>query len=535
MTRLPPPFVPAALLAVLGAAPLVAQARGPLTAPERSNYEQTSRYEEVVQFLRQVDRSPLIHLTTFGYTGEGRALPLAVVGRVPDASPEAVRASGRTVVYVQANIHAGEVEGKEAALMLLRDVAAGRHPRWLDSLVLLVAPIYNADGNERVSLTNRPLQLGPIGGMGQRANAQGLDLNRDHTKLETAEARSQVALINRYDPHVLMDLHTTDGSVHAYHLTYAEPLHPATDAAIVRLLREEWLPDVTRRIRDRDSWDIWFYGNTPAAPVDRGGGGGQPGWYSFDHRPRFSENYWGLRNRVGILSEAYSYATFEERIRATLHFVEESLQWAWANATRIRALVATADARTLVGDSLPMRARLRRGPDVDVLIGAVDTVPNPYTGLPMLRRLDVRRAVRMPDYTTFEGTEYARVPRAYLVPPQLVRVVERLEAHGLRLRRFERAQTLLVERFRVDSTVQTAREFQGHRERTVFGAWEPAEESVPAGTVVVDLMQPLGRLAFVLLEPRSDDGLLNWNLMDDALQNARYAPVMRARGLPEAR
>ncbi len=531
------PLIAIPMLAALGAAPLAAQARGPLplTAPERSNHERTSRYEEVVQFLREVDRSPLIHLTTFGYTGEGRALPLAVVGRVRDASPEAVRAAGRTVVYLQANIHAGEVEGKEAVQMLLRDVAAGRHPRWLDSLVLLVAPIYNADGNERVSLTNRPLQLGPVGGMGQRPNAAGLDLNRDHIKLESGEARSQVALINRYDPHVLMDLHTTNGSVHSYHLTYAEPLHPATDAAIVRLLREEWLPDVTRRVRERDGWDIWYYGNTPAAPVDRGGGGPQPGWYSFDHRPRFSENYWGLRNRVGILSEAYSYATFEERIRATLHFVEECVQWAWANATRIRALAETTDARTLVGDSLPVRAQLRRGADVEVLMGAVDTVLNPYTGLPMRRRLDVRRPVRMPDYTTFEGIEYARVPRAYLVPPQLVRVVERLETHGLRLRRLERAQTMLVERFRVDSTAQAAREFQGHRERTVFGAWETAEEAVPAGTLIVDLMQPLGRLAFVLLEPRSDDGLLNWNFMDEALVNARYAPVLRARGLPEPR
>lgn len=218
----------------------------------------------MIAFIGSVSRGRrTLHVTQLGYSFEGRALPLVVVGNVADASPEAVRRSGKLRVYIQANIHAGEVEGKEAALMLLRDLAAGRHARWLDSVVLLIAPIYNADGNERVSLTNRPLQNGPVGGMGQRANAQGLDLNRDHVKLESPEARSVARFLTDYDPEVGMDLHTTDGSVHAYHLTYAPPLHPGTDPAIVGLLRGRWLPEVMRSIRQRDGWDFFYYGNLP--------------------------------------------------------------------------------------------------------------------------------------------------------------------------------------------------------------------------------------------------------------------------------
>ena len=225
----------------------------PLTRAERTGYRETSSYADVTQFLAAVTRGQRrMHVTSFGYSLEGRELPLVVVGDVADPSPEAVRASGRLRVFVQANIHAGEVEGKEAVQELLRDLARGRHTRWLDSLVLLVAPIYNADGNERVALTNRPLQNGPIGGMGQRSNAQGLDLNRDHMKLEAVEARALVLLMNRYDPQVLMDLHTTDGSVHGYHLTYSTPLNPGTDSAIVGLLRDAWLPEATRRVTERD-------------------------------------------------------------------------------------------------------------------------------------------------------------------------------------------------------------------------------------------------------------------------------------------
>jgi hypothetical protein len=366
--------------------------------------------------------------------------------------------------------------------MLLRDLAAGRHARWLDSLVLLIAPIYNADGNERVSLTSRPLQFGPIGGQGVRPNAAGLDLNRDHMKLESPEARSQVLMLRRYDPHVAMDLHTTDGSVHGYHLTYAEPLHPATDAAIPAFVRGEWLPRVTGRIKQTDGWDFFYYGNFPDSPVDRGAGGNERGWYSFDARPRFSENYWGLRNRVGILSEAYSYASFEERIRATLRFVEESLEFAWANAGRIRSLTEAADARRLTGDSLPLRARLKRGPDLPILRGEVADTIHPHTGQRMLRRLDVRRPEPMPDYTTFEGAEFERVPRTYYVPAALRAVAERLAAHGIVTSRLEQPMVAQLERYRIDSTWTAAREFQGHRERQVRGAWEAATDSLAAGT-----------------------------------------------------
>src|SRR5258708_9480679 len=282
------------VLALL-AAPLAAQRpaaprrQGPLlvTRPERTDYRGTSRYEDVMTFLREITRGQRhMHLTTMGYTGETREIPLVVVGNVADASPEAVRRSGKLRIYIQANIHAGEVEGKEAAQILLRGLATGAHARWLDSVILLVAPIYNADGNERVALTNRPQQLGPIGGEGQRANAAGLDLNRDHIKLETSEARSQVLLLRRYDPEIAIDLHTTDGSVHGYLLTYAEPLHPATDSTIVSLLRREWLPEVTRRIKASDGWAFYFYGNFPESPVGRGGGGQGRGWYSLAHGTR---------------------------------------------------------------------------------------------------------------------------------------------------------------------------------------------------------------------------------------------------------
>jgi hypothetical protein len=364
--------------------------------------------------------------------------------------------------------------------------------------------------------------------MGQRANAQNLDLNRDHIKLETPEARSLVALFTRFDPQVVIDLHTTDGSVHAYHLTYSPPLHPNTPPAIDSLLRGDWLPTVTRAIKQRDGWDFYYYGNVP-------GEEGPPssmerGWYTFDHRPRFNNNYVGLRNRVAILSEAYSYASFEERIRATQHFVEALLDYARSHAAAIRSLVAAADAAPLPR-ALAVRAELEPSPDsVTILMGEVDVQRHPYTGQRMWVRRDVRRPERMREFQRFRASETERVPARYYVAPEADAVIQLLAAHGVRTERLAAPEQRAVERFVIDSSRQAANEFQGHRERTLFGRWDTATVTLGAGTVVVPMSQPLARLVFTILEPRSDDGIVDWNVVDDAILKGNY-PVMRQ--LPE--
>ncbi len=494
------------------------------TRAEATGFVETTRYDELMGFLDVLARtSPRLHLTTFGYTTEGRALPLMIYGDLPAFEPEAIRRSDKARVFVMANIHAGEVCGKEAMLILLRALAAGRHAAWADSLIVLVAPIYNADGNERISLYNRPRQHGPIGGMGQRPNAQGLDLNRDFTKLDSPEARSLVGLLNAYDPHVVVDLHTTNGTLHAYHLTYAEPLHPGTDEHIVGLLRNVWLPEVTDIIRQKYGWEFFFYGNLPWPGSEAG-----RGWYTYDHRPRFSTNYVGLRNRLGILSEAYAYATFEERVMATLRFVEEILHFAHANASTIRSVVAAADRAPVVGRPLALTARPVPAPEpVEILLGEVVEEKHPYTGAVMLRRTDARRPERMPVYGTFEPVLTETAPRAYLVPPELAVVRDRLEAHGVRFRVLSADTVAVVERFRIDSTHVADRAYQQHHLRTLFGSYERAEVTVVRGTLYVPVNQPLGRLLFILLEPRSDDGLTTWGLLDEALEGASYFPITR--------
>jgi len=492
------------------------------TRGERSGWIETSSHAEVMEFLTvAAASSDRAHLETMGYTSEGRVIPLLVVGDVADGSPETVQASGKLRVYLQGGIHSGEVPGKEALQMLVRDLLTGASTDWTDGLVLLVNPIYNGDGNERVALGNRPRQHGPIGGMGQRPNAQGFDLNRDHMKLDSPEARSFVGMLNRYDPEVGVDLHTTNGTRHAYHLTYSPSLHPGAPAEVVDILRDVAFPEITDAIRAEDGEEFYYYGNASNR-------GGELAWATFDHRPRFNNNYLGLRNRVAILSEAYAYLTYEDRVASTYRFVEEILDWARDDADAIRTAVASADA-SAVGQTLPTRAVPEPSDTlVTILMGEVTEERHPYTGATMLRRADVVEPTPMREYGTFMASDTEVVPTTYYIPPESSVIIDRLLAHGVPMRAIEQPTTVEGEEFLISAVEVAGRPFQGRNEVTLTGAWSPANLRLPAGTWQVDVAQPLGRLAFYLLEPRSDDGLTNWGLIR-GLQAGGVFPVARVR------
>ena len=536
-----------------------------LTRPERTDYAETSRYDEVIAYMKQMAAvNPNIHLTTYGYTTEGRPLPLAVIG-APGASAEQVLATNKTRVYIQGNIHAGEVEGKEALLWLLRSIAKGERNAWLKSTVLLINPIYNADGNERVSVANRGSQAGPVGGMGTRENAQGLDLNRDGTKMETAEARSMAGLLTRYQPHVAMDLHTTDGSSNSgFTMTYETSLNPNNSKAQMSLLRDVLLPEITKAVKTKHGADWFYYGGVS-------GTGEQRAWRSDAElaKPRYTSTYYGVRNILGLLTETYSYASFKTRIVETYWFLEESLSYVASHGETVRSVVAKANTESIIGQQLAVRQQLVKAPALQQIVFAPTiSVRNPYVAdRPYRLRPDGqdRAAVTtemLPFFGTAEPTETTLAPRVWVVPMtaapaattpapapggfgggrggaqgtptqrMMATVIDRLEAHGIRYSITTAEQPFSGDRFKIATNTVETREYQGaHKGRTLTGAWEATEQSLPAGSLVIPMDQPLARLAFILMDPRSDDGFMWWNLLDAVLGQSpspAYYPVWRS-------
>jgi hypothetical protein len=538
-------------LACLGllacAAAASAQAAPPLlTRAERTGFTETSRYTDVIAFIQALAaRTPRLRVETFGRSEEGRDLPLMVIGDPPAATPQQARASGRPVVFVMANIHAGEVEGKEAVLHLARRLTTGDLQPLAAAAVWLFAPIYNADGNERISADNRSEQYGPVGGVGTRENAKGFDLNRDYMKLDTAEARALVALLARWDPAVVVDLHTTNGSYHGYHLTYAPTLNPNADSRLIAYARERLLPAVRRAMATRHELRTYFYGNFAALEslardreVPPAAGEGTPVWRTFDQRPRFGNNYVGLRNRIAILSEAYSYLDFKGRVQATEAFVEEVMRYVAANAAEVLALVAEVDGAWSAKAASPRTAAVGFTlqpllQPLDILVGSVEKKPHPQTGKPMLAMVerDVR-PVRMVDYGLFAATTRRPVPARYLVLPYAdgmhLEIARKLEQHGIRVEVLTEREKVRVQRFRLGTVTRAERPFQGHREVAVTGEFEDATIEMLAGSITVRTDQPLGPLVFYLLEPESDDGVTTWNMLDTYLFEGAVHPVLKA-------
>jgi hypothetical protein len=504
---------------------------------ELTNYEETTRYEEVLNFIAELQkRSPLIRLESFGKSEEGRSLPLMILSDSPISNPRDARSSGKPIVFIMANIHAGEVEGKEAMLHLSRRILFGDLKPLLSKLIILVAPIYNVDGNEKISVNNRTAQNGPIAGVGVRENSKGYDLNRDYMKLDSSEARALVNLCNRWDPHLTVDLHTTNGSYHGYHLTYSQPLNPNTSAAILSYHRDKMLPAITRAMLKNHKFRSYYYGNFPRF-TDLPTPGEKTRWEAFTHQPRIGQNYHGLRNRLTILSEAYSYLTFKRRVEVTESFVEEIFKFAAANAAEILQLTKRADDETVrnfssnevIQQGVEFEMRPLPKP-VDILIGEVVKVKNPRSGKDMTAMVEDKfKPVRMDDYGIFAAKRSVVAPRAYIFKPEknLEQVIEKLVQHGIAVEELTTTLQTEVEVFTIASATRAQRAFQNHREMKITGTYRKESMTFPSGTIIVRTAQPLGRLVCYLLEAESDDGLVDWNFFDPYLEAGKTFPVFK--------
>ena len=472
----------------------------PLTRAEGSDYTETSRHADVVAFIGQLQalRDPRLHVADFGATPEGRSLPLLVLSQHGHFTPQAAHASGLPVVLVINGIHAGEVEGKEASLMLVRDLLAGRHGDLLAKLTLVVVPLFNADGNDRIDPGNRKLdlanftgQLGPDSGVGTRVNAAGINLNRDYMRQDAAEMRQlQTRVCHPWNAHLVVDCHATNGSIHRFALTYDIPHTVASGRSEpIAYMREALLPAVTRAVKESEGLDTFYYGNFLR---DEGGQG--MGWITYTHHPRFGGNYRGLTNRMDLLLETYSYIPYFERVRTTYAFLRETLKYVAANG---------ADVVRVVNDSIrppeqvAVRYRLEEWPDRRVEI----LTREPYTleGDPI--------AVQVPYIGRFVPEHIVTRPLAYAVPEA---IAKKLEGHGLTIERPTTRPVLdaAIARVRGKDTEAGRQILEAAASSHLEADYRHEARALPEGWALVRTEQQYGAIAVYLCEAESDDGLV---------------------------
>jgi dipeptidyl aminopeptidase/acylaminoacyl peptidase len=488
------------------------------TVAERSGFKATATYDEVVDLCRRLDeRSELVRFDALGTTVEGRSIPLLIVSDPPVSSAEEARASGKLVVLAIGSIHGGEVCGKEALPMLVRELTdAPDHPM-LDDVILCVAPLYNADGAERFSPDNRPGQQGPERGMGERPNAEGLDLNRDFIPLRAPETRGLVRFLDEWDPHLFIDTHTTNGSAHRYLITFDGPKNPATHRDVVEFSRDRFLPAVAESFHEATGDHAFFYGNFEE---------GHSKWTTFPANPRYGTTYVGLRNRLSILSEAYSYAPFEDRVRGTLAFVRSALEEAASRRGEIRSLLDRARAETVAatGVGIPIRSEARPFDEPVTILGFEESAgarPSESVSAGVPRDYSASLVHR------FEPTLTVVRPFGYVIPPGFEEAVATLDRHGIALERIREDVEVDAEISRLDEVRRRRAGYNGPA--TIEADATPREEAfrVEAGSVLVRTDQPLGTLASYLLEPQSDDNLMTHGLLGESIEAGADFPVVR--------
>jgi hypothetical protein len=575
-------YLPLAVLACpLFASPLCAQ----LTVPERSRGERTSTHAEVLAFIDSLTHhGARMQVGTLGTSPQGRRLPYVILSRPLVATPAAAKASGKPVLYIQANIHAGEVEGKEAMQELARDLTLGKLKPLLDSVVIIWVPIYNADGNDAFGPQdiNRGEQLGPQL-VGLRANGQGYDLNRDYIKQDAPETRASLALIAKWDPDLFMDLHTTDGSYHGYALTWSPGLNP-NHTPTNDWVQDTVLEQIRGRVRDREHFETYPYGNFAYAPgAPRDANATPTGWDSYEGFPRYGTNLAGM-TRVSILSEAMSHDPFLRRIDATYAFILETIRYLNEHQAELRrheALTARHRPDSVVIRAEPLRSSPSRMDTVLVAVtrlvtmplsdsasransprtptrpDTIGTCPAPGTGrgrggrggrgggpgggargggsattreVPELT--GQAHGVYLEVHDRFGSARKEAIPAAYIFGSQFGKVAELMRRQGVEVRKTTASWSGAVGHFTIDTVLRLGY-FEGHCMSGVDGRWAlPANDTIATGSFVVSTNQRMGTLAAFLLEPASEDGYTNWNFFDAALAAHAAAPVRRLLTMP---
>ena len=504
-----------------------AKADDPWATPlEASGFKHTPAYPETIAYLNKLAsaKPALLKLGPMAEkTDQGHEMMMAVVSAAADKSPQGLRASGKPLIYVQAGIHPGEANGKDAGLMLIRDLLI-RDDALLSKVNLLFVPTVNVDGDMRYGKYGRINQNGPEQ-TGWRVNGRNLNLNRDFTKLDSPEIRNVARALNDYQPDFFIDTHSTDGVNYQYDVTYCNNGQGWSPESS-RWMDQVMTPEVYRELRR--------YGHEPNVCISMNDNENpDKGYYPYySDLARFSNQYADARGIPAILVELHALKPYKQQVLGNYVLYRAIFDSVSRHYDSLRAAIAKDRAARPDPVTLTWKEAEGKPKLVDFKGVKFDKVQSPITGDKIVRWSNQPRDYRLPITPLTVPDLTAARPKAYVVPAQWHEVIARLRAHGIQLRELSRPETLDVTVYRLDDIKlgtpfepdrESADKIPGYEGRLLIdGKPSPLQRKVtyPAGSVVVDPQQPLGTLAMLLLEPASPDSFLHWGFFNANLTSA---------------
>jgi Zinc carboxypeptidase len=525
---------------LLCAMPLHASAQSPdwRTPTEISGYRTTPDYAETVAYLERIAAAApnLVRIENFGKTGEGRDLKIVIASKDGVFDPAAIHASGRAILLVQNSIHAGEMDGKDSCLALLRDIVITKtQAALLDHAVFVFIPVYNLDGHERRSAYNRINQNGPEI-IGWRGNGTNTNLNRDYMKADAPETRAFLKMFHRWMPDFFVDDHVTDGADFQYDVTFNADATPDVFPATARWLSETVTPGLESQINAAGhlAFPSLINFNDDTDPAK--------GLATLTNPPRFSTGQMILENRPGLLVEMHMLKDYKTRVTGNYEILRALLEVLNRDTAKVIALNRDADAAAGQLGTHP----LGNQKFALSLEWSGETTPTVFHGYQFTRALSEVSGtmwisyshepwnVTLPLATGAKVVASTTPPAAYIIPPQWTRVIEVLEAHDIAMRRTTAPWTGNAERYRCSGMQWQGPPFEGRH--PIFAGEGAGEQpgrfgqctlttepmTFPAGSVVVPLNQRLSKVAIHWLEPEAPDSAVRWGFFDPVFEQREY-------------
>ena len=493
------------------------------TLAEQTDYQKSWRYAETIAYAQKLAKaSPLIEYKSFGKSGENRDMPLLIVATDKDFTPAKAKKSGKAIVFIQAGIHSGEIDGKDAGFALLRDIAITKtRADLLKDVVIIFVPIYNVDGHELVSPYNRINQNGPDE-MGFRATSANLNLNRDYMKADAPETRAWLALWNDWKPDFFIDCHVTDGADFRYNVTYEYAHFQEVSPVIKDWMDTHFDGNVVPKVESE--------GNLLTHYIEFAGREVTNGVATFIATPRFATGYTPLRNRAGLLIETHSYKLYKSRVRGTYDILRYTIEEINNHKKSLFETNKKADAETIergktydATRQFPLRLEITK-----------KSTPFDFKGVEYkIEESDISGAKRIiygtkPLDITIPKFDEAKIsasvapPLFYIIPPQWQDVIEVLEAHGIKFQRTNKPLKFDIESYRF-SDVKFANASFESRVTLSFKTIPTTEtREFPANSVIVPLDQEAANVAIHLLEPMSPDSFMYWGFFNTIFEQKEY-------------
>jgi hypothetical protein len=485
-----------------------------LTTGEKTGWNETAPYAEAVEISHRLERaSKFVKLMDIGTTPEGRTMIALVVSKDRAFTPDDAAKSGKAVIMIQSGIHAGEIEGKDTVLMLIRDMTVSKKfAGWLDHAIFVVIPVFNVDGHEYFSAYHRPSQNGP-NSTGLRGTAQRLNLNRDYMKADTPEMKAWLRVFNSWMPDFLIDNHVTDGSDMQYDVTWDMARNQDIAEPAGAWVREKYVPELDKRMA-ADGHLVAPYG----ALRNRE-------FFMEVFSPRYSHLYSAVQNRPSLLVETHSLKTARTRAWANYDIMRHTFDIITADAESLRKAVREADR------AMSARAGDRNAEPV-YLAGKVSEKSRPIV-YHALKNAPFKSEVTGANVTHYTGevddiqtvihdqidtTLAAQMPLGYLIPAAFNSAAVLLQTHGVEIERTAKPLDQLFETYRFTSTKFAANASEGHVMLTVEPRVVKEKIFIPAGSYWVPMKQRRARLILSLLEPNAPDSIAAWGLLDSVFE-----------------